>query len=123
VDEEAGVIASALELLEIDEVARLPAAERTAVFSERERAYAAARSDPERRLAARLAAKRAAVRVLGGGLEPADVEVTRARGGPPALALSERARARLQALGGARLLVSLTHGRTHAAASVLLTRG
>ena len=39
------------------------------VFSARERAYAAAKSDPERRLAARLAAKQAAVAALGGGLE------------------------------------------------------
>ena len=90
------------------------------VFSSRERAYAAAKSDPERRLAARLAAKQAAVAALGGGLELHDVEIVRGRGGPPRIELSERGRARLAEIGGDRVLVSLTHGREHAAAAVLV---
>ena len=89
-------------------------------FSAGEREYAASKSDPGRRLAARLAAKKAAVAALGGGLGLADVSVARGRGGPPRLELSERARARLLALGGERMLVSLTHGRTHAAAVVVI---
>jgi holo-[acyl-carrier protein] synthase len=108
---------SAREIVAIDDVNRLDAS--TAVFSAGERAYAASKSDPERRLAARLAAKRAAVALLGGGIEPADVEVLAARGGPPRLSLSARASERLRALGADRALVSLTHGRTHAAAVVL----
>ena len=91
-----------------------------AAFSPRERAYAASKSDPERRLAARLAAKQAAVTALGGGIDLGDVEIVRGRGGPPWLELSERGRARLAAIGGDRLLVSLTHGRRHAAAAVLV---
>jgi len=93
------------------------------VFSPRERAYAASKSDPERRLAARLAAKQAAVAALGGGLELRDVEIVRGRGGPPRLELSERGRARLVEIGGDRVLVSLTHGREHAAAAVLVLGG
>ena len=89
-------------------------------FTAGERAYAASKSDPTRRLAARLAAKKAALQALGGGLALADVEVVRGRGGPPRLELSEPARARLLALGGERMMVSLTHGRTHAAAAVLV---
>jgi len=89
-------------------------------FSAGERAYAESKSDPTRRLAARLAAKKAALAALGGGLELADVEVVRGRGGPPGIALSERGRARLLAVGGERMMVSLTHGRTHAAAAVLV---
>ena len=89
-------------------------------FTAGERAYAESKSDPTRRLAARLAAKHAALVALGGELELADVEVVRGRGGPPRIELSERARARLLALGGERMLVSLTHGRTHAAAAVLV---
>lgn len=112
-------MASALEVVAIEEVARLGAANRS-VFSSAERAYAASKSDPDRRLAARLAAKRAAARLLG--VDPADVEVLR-EGGPPRLSLSPKAEARLVALGAARALVSLTHGRTHAAASVLLIEG
>jgi holo-[acyl-carrier protein] synthase len=93
------------------------------VFSPRERAYAASKSDPERRLAARLAAKQAAVAALGGSLELRDVEIVRGRGGPPRLELSERGRARLAEIGGDRVLVSLTHGREHAAAAVLVLGG
>lgn len=92
-------------------------------FSPREIAYASSKSDPERRLAARLAAKRAAVAALGGDLGLRDVEIVRGRGGPPRIELSERGRARLAAIGGDRVLVSLTHGREHAAAAVLVLGG
>lgn len=93
------------------------------VFSAGEIAYAAGKSDPERRLAARLAAKQAAVAALGGGLELRDVEVVRGRGGPPRIELSPRGRERLAEIGGDRVLVSLTHGREHAAAAVLVLGG
>jgi phosphopantetheine--protein transferase-like protein len=111
-----GVIASALEVVAIASVAEAP----RDTFSADERRYALSKSDPERRLAARLAAKRAALRLLGPGLMPADVEVTPARGGPPRLAFSPVALGRLHALGATNALVSLTHGREHAAAAVLL---
>jgi holo-[acyl-carrier protein] synthase len=118
-----GVVASALEIVETSEVAPLLAANSGAdsPFTATEAAYARSRRDPERRLAARLAAKRAAVRVLGGDVGPADVEVL-GRGGPPRLGLSARAEARLRALGADRILVSLTHGEAHAAACVLAVR-
>jgi holo-[acyl-carrier protein] synthase len=103
-------------------IAEASAAAFAGAFSPRERAYAASKSDPERRLAARLAAKQAAVAVLGGGLELRDVEIVRGRGGPPRVELSERARARLAEIGGDRVLVSLTHGREHAAAAVVVLR-
>jgi holo-[acyl-carrier protein] synthase len=92
-------------------------------FSAGERAYAASKSDPQRRLAARLAAKRAAAEAFGGGLGLDDFEIVRGRGGPPRLALSPRGRERLQEIGGARALVSLTHGREHAAAIVIVLGG
>jgi holo-[acyl-carrier protein] synthase len=111
-----GVVASALEMVAIAEAADEPASS----FTEAERAYAASKSDPQRRLAARLAAKRAVLSLLGGNLGPADVEVRPARGGPPRLALSAAAEARLRSAGASRTLVSLTHGREHAAAAVLL---
>ncbi len=114
-----GVRASALELVEVDEVERLLASGDTAAFSASELDFARARSDPARRLAARLAAKRAAIRLLGAGLVPSDFEVAR-EDGPPSLRLSARARERLVVLGAARVLVSLTHERRHAAALVLL---
>jgi holo-[acyl-carrier-protein] synthase len=116
-----GVVASALEVLEVAEVAPLLASG-AHPFRPEELASARARSDPERRLAARLAAKRAAARLLGGGVSPSDVEVSRRPGGPPRLRLSPRAEARLREQGADQILVSLTHERRHAAAAVLLIR-
>lgn len=116
-----GIVAEALELSEIAETqALLERGLGASLFSTGELAYARSKSDPARRLAARRAAKQAALRLLGAGLDFGDVEVTRGRGGPPGLALSPRAEQRLRALGASRALVSLTHGLTHAAAWVLL---
>jgi holo-[acyl-carrier protein] synthase len=115
-----GVRASTVELVEIQEVDRLLASGETSAFSASELDFAHARADPARRLAARLAAKRAAIRLLGPELAPRDFEVLRDEHGPPSLRLSARARERLAALGAARLLVSLTHERRHAAALVAL---
>jgi phosphopantetheinyl transferase (holo-ACP synthase) len=75
-----GVVASATSLVEIAEVERIlecASGEDAPPFSAAELAYARNRSDPARRLAARLAAKRAAVALLGPGTEAADVEVIR----------------------------------------------
>jgi holo-[acyl-carrier protein] synthase len=117
------VVGHAVEVLDIAEVAALLEGGGDHPFTAAELAYAHATRDPERRLAARLAAKRAASRLLGGGVDPKDVEVVRRRGGPPRLGLSPRAQSRLHDLGADRTLVSLTHGREQAAASVLLLRG
>jgi holo-[acyl-carrier-protein] synthase len=116
-----GIVASTLEVLEVAEVAPLLAGG-AHPFSAEELAFARARSDPERRLAARLAAKRAAARLLGGGVSPSDVEVWRRPGSPPRLRLSPGAEARLRVHGADQILVSLTHERRHAAAAVLLLR-
>ena len=121
------MVASALVLVEVAEVEALlagrPEDGDVPPFSPGEIAYARSKSDPARRLAARLAAKRAAAQTLGDGFEPKDAEVERGRYGPPHLLLSARAEQRLRALGATRALVSLTHERAHAAACVLLVRG
>jgi phosphopantetheine--protein transferase-like protein len=111
------VVAHALEVVALDEVSAAGG-----VFTPGERAYAESKSDPERRLAARLAAKRAAARALGGGVPLEDIEVRAGYGGPPALRLSGQAAKRLLELGGDFARVSLTHGVRHAAASVLVLR-
>src|SRR3954468_9902314 len=109
------VVAEAVEVLPIADVALLLAGDGRGPFSDGELAYARDKSDPERRLAARLAAKRAVVRLLGGPVAESDVEVLRVPGRPPRLKLSLRAEERLRAAGAASTLVSLTHGREHAA--------
>src|SRR5262245_40467772 len=116
---EAGVVvAHALEVVAIDEVG----ADTAPLFTAAERAYAESKSDPQRRLAARLAAKRAAARALGGGVPLGDVEVRAGCGRPPTLGPAGEAAGRLRQLGGSFARVSLTHGVRHAAASVLVLR-
>jgi len=122
VDPDDDVISETIEVLPIADVLPLLEGGGRGPFSEAEMAYARDKSDPERRLAARLAAKRAAVRLLGPGVSEADVEVARVPGGAPRLRLSSRAQAALAQTGAGEVLVSLTHGREHAAAAVLLVR-
>jgi holo-[acyl-carrier protein] synthase len=118
-DSTEGVLGRARVVLEIAEVERL-LARGPAPFTDAERAYARSKSDPERRLAARLAAKRAVREILGPDIALEDVEVVAGRGGPPTLRLSAAAESLARQRGGGRLLLSLTHERRHAAAVVLL---
>jgi holo-[acyl-carrier protein] synthase len=117
-----GVVASGVEVVPVEEAERLLASGGGGVFTEGELLYARERVDPGRRLAARLAAKRAACRLLGGDAVDGEVEVRRGAFGPPSLRLAGAAKARMRVLGASRALVSLTHERTHAAALVVLLR-
>jgi holo-[acyl-carrier protein] synthase len=114
------VLAHGLEIAAIEEAPSLDGVAVVPPFTGAEVAYARSKSDPQRRLAARLAAKRAATKALGGDLPLAAFEVAPARGGPPRLLLSAAGEARLRAIGGSAVLLSLTHGRTHAAAAVVV---
>ena len=91
-DAEDGVVASAVCIVALEEAEALLASGGGSVFSEGELAFARARVDPARRLAARLAAKRAAVRLLGPGALEREIEVVRGNYGPPRLRLSGAAR-------------------------------
>jgi phosphopantetheinyl transferase (holo-ACP synthase) len=115
-----GIVAEAVEIQEIAPVEAV-LREQPGLFTPGEHAYASSTRDPLRRLAARLAAKRAAAHLLGVG--PEAIEIVRGRGGPPSLRLAPGAEAALRKLGAERALVSLTHGETHAAAFVVLLRG
>ncbi len=87
------------------------------LFTDAELAYANARRRPGRHLAARFAAKEAAIKALGGGVAPREIEVVGSA--PPRLVL--RGRAAERAGAGLQLGVSLTHSRELAAASVVAT--
>jgi holo-[acyl-carrier protein] synthase len=91
------------------------------LFTEDELRYAHARRRPGRHLAARFAAKEAAVKALGlgDGFGLRDIEVL--SGGPPRIRLSGRA-AEAAAARGLELRVSLTHSREHAAAVAVAER-
>jgi len=113
------VLAHVREIVEIAALDAVLQREGDGRFSDEERRYAASKSDPVRRLAARWAAKRAAAQALGGEVRPEDVEVVRGHGAPR-LRLGPRAEERRRAIGATHVHVSLTHGVTHAAASVVL---
>ena len=92
------------------------------MFSAAERGDLAGRADPVPGLAARFAAKEAAMKALRVGLFAvglAELEVRRDPSGAPRLVLSGRAAHRAEALGVATLEVSLTHTDNLAAAVVL----
>ena len=113
-----------IDLLEIERLERALArrprlAER--LFTDEERAYAAARARPGQHLAARFCAKEAVAKALG--LEAwsfRDVEVVSGEGAPT-VRLHGEAAARAAALGVV-VRVSLTHTTTDAAAVAILSR-
>src|SRR5947209_5934380 len=93
------------------------------IFTEGEVAYCSRRRVPAIHLAGRFAAKEAAMKALGTGHSQGvlwrDVEVVR-RGGPPQLRLHGGAERRLNAIGGRRSLVTITHTDTLAMAQVMI---
>ena len=108
-----------LDLLEIDRLeralARRPGLERR-LFSDAERAYAAARARPARHLAARFCAKEAVTKALElDVLRPLEIEVVRTDGGAPQVVLHGAAAARAEQLG-VQIALSLTHDRGMAGA-------
>jgi len=118
------VIGIGLDLLEIDRLedalARRPRLEER-LFTHGERAYAAARARPAQHLAARFCAKEAVAKALGlRGWSFRDVEVV-AGDTAPAVRLSGAAAVRAHELG-VTALVSLTHGRSTAAAAAILAQ-
>jgi holo-[acyl-carrier protein] synthase len=92
------------------------------LFTARELGFARSRRRPGRHLAARFAAKEAAIKALGGGgIPPRDVEVGGGGKEPPHFELHGRAAEAAEA-AGVVLAVSLTHSRELAAAIVVATR-
>jgi holo-[acyl-carrier protein] synthase len=111
-----------LDLLEIDRLERaLERRPRLAerLFTDAERAYAAARARPAQHLAARFCAKEAVAKALGieGGWAFRDVEVV-ATAGAPQVRLTGRAS---DAAAGRALSISLTHTDTTAGAVAIAT--
>jgi holo-[acyl-carrier protein] synthase len=112
-----------LDLLEIERLER--ALERrpqlaTRLFTDGERAYAAARARPGQHLAARFCAKEAVAKALSlHSWEFRDVEVVNDSGGVPHIALHGAVAARAEELG-VTVKVSLTHTRTDAGAVAIL---
>ncbi len=92
------------------------------IFSAAERRLVEGRSDPVPSLAARFAAKEAAMKALStgiGGVDFADIEVLAEASGAPVLAVSGRAYERAKHLGVRGWHVSLSHTETLATAVVV----
>ena len=91
------VVAHAREVVAIAETeALLAAGGADTIFTAEERRYAESKSDPARRLAARWAAKRAAIAALGDPLSPLEIEVRRGLFMEEKTRRPHRAMARLQ---------------------------
>jgi len=92
------------------------------LFTDAERAYGDCSADPVPRLAARFAAKEAAMKALGVGLGAFafhDVEVVKADSGAPSLRVSGAAAVLAGERGVSSFLVSITHTHTTAEAIVV----
>ncbi|BDG62401.1 holo-ACP synthase [Caldinitratiruptor microaerophilus] len=120
------LVGAGIDIIEVDRVRR--AAERTPrfltrVFTPAELAYAgAAPAHRWRRLAARFAAKEAALKALGTGLRRArwqEVEVVPGPLGRPGLRLTGSLAERAARLGVTALHLSISHSRHYAVAQVL----
>jgi len=94
------------------------------VFTPKEIAYCQQRRNRYERLAARFAAKEAAMKALGtgwrGGISWQDFEIVNLPSGKPCLRLSGRALEIYRSLGGSRIVVSLTHTSSYALAQVII---
>lgn len=122
------IVGIGLDLIEIERVRRAWArfgdrfVRRVLTAAER----ASLHGDPAAYLAARLAAKEAAFKALGtgwaNGVTWRDVEVLRSSSGAPEIRLAGAAAEACARRGGARVHVSLSHTRGHAAAVVVITR-
>jgi holo-[acyl-carrier protein] synthase len=111
-----------IDLIEIDRLERALSRRprlRERIFRPGELSFADSRARPGRHLAARCAAKEAALTALGlGGLGLREVEVTGGGDSPPSLVLHGSAAEAVERAGVA-LDVSLTHSRELAAAVVV----
>ncbi len=100
---------------------------RRRLFTAGELADCESQRDPAECLAARFAAKEAALKALGtgkiAGFRWTDLEVRRSGSGRPRMALSGRARERGEEIGVRRLWVSLSHDGGQAVALVVLEGG
>jgi len=96
---------------------------KTRTFSKAERAYCDKNADPAMHYAVRFAAKEAVAKALGTGFADGvnwqDIEVLRAENGQPSIALHHGAADKAKELGITRVLVTLTHTKEMAAASVV----
>ena len=125
------IVGIGIDLVEVERMQRLldRKGERALnrLFTPGERSYAATHPEPARQLAARVAAKEAAFKALSGNdlaraIGWRELEVVSHKGRSPVLLLHGRARERATELGLSRVLLTMTHSETVAAAFVVAER-
>ena len=120
------VIGIGMDLIEIARVGRAMRNDRflDRIYTGGERERIAAKGAAGIKTAAGyLAAKEAAAKALGTGFKdfmPWDVEVVAEESGRPSIRLHRGAAARMEALGGARILLAITHDGDKASAFALI---
>ena len=125
------IVGIGMDMVEVERMRRLleRKGERalTRLFTLGELAYARTHPEPERQLAARVAAKEAAYKALSGNdlanaIGWRELEVVSQRGHAPVLVLHGRAQTRAIELGVYRVHLSITHTEHTAAAYVVAER-
>ena len=125
------IVGIGMDMVEVERMRRLleRKGERalTRLFTLGELAYARTHPEPERQLAARVAAKEAAYKALSGNdlanaIGWRELEVVSQRGQAPVLVLHGRAQTRAIELGVYRVHLSITHTEHTAAAYVVAER-
>ena len=125
------IVGVGIDMVEVERMRRLleRKGERalTRLFTAGELAYARTHPEPERQLAARVAAKEAAYKALSGNdlanaIGWKELEVVSQRGQAPVLVLHGRAQTRAAELGVYRVHLSITHTEHMAAAYVVAER-
>ncbi|KPL00245.1 MAG: hypothetical protein AMJ91_05085 [candidate division Zixibacteria bacterium SM23_73_3] len=91
------------------------------IFTSQERSYCKRKAHPEQSLAARFAAKEAALKAIGtglsGGIRWTDVEIANDQKGKPEMRLGEKI---TQRIGKKKILISISHTREFAIAFAIL---
>jgi holo-[acyl-carrier protein] synthase len=125
------IVGHGIDLVEVDRISQMIARHGDhfllRVFTEAERGYAhASAKRRDEHLAARFAAKEAALKALGtgwrSGIAWTDIEVVRDASGKPTLRIHQEAARIADAQGITAWHVSLSHTESHAIASVIATR-
>lgn len=122
------IVGSGVDIIEVARIAetleRYGARFRERVYRADEIEYCMRKHNAAESFAARFAAKEAAAKALGTGIQNGvgwrDLEIVRAPSGRPSLRFHGRAEAIARQLGVRNANVSLSHTRTHALAQVLL---
>jgi holo-[acyl-carrier protein] synthase len=125
------IVGSGIDLVEIERIQhshdRFGERFLNRIYTAAEQAYCLGKRSAAESLAARFAAKEAAAKALGTGINHGvtwlEIEVVRERSGRPALAFHGRAAERAERMSVRNAALSLTHTGTLAAASVVLEDG